>query len=96
MAAEKKVPRCTLKKVTTGEVIACWELKTLRFMLSDGTTLDVISTRDDSDVREAVLLYTKAERIEGVAVLPYDPPEEPKKVPAKKIGRMRGTPPVPS
>jgi hypothetical protein len=43
---------------------------TLRFLLSDGRTLDVVSDRDDSDVRTAVLDYTKADRIEGVALLP--------------------------
>lgn len=39
----------------------------LRFMFSDGTTLDVMSDRDDSDVREAALAWAEKEAIAGVA-----------------------------
>jgi hypothetical protein len=41
-----------------------------RFMFSDGSTLDVLCDRDDSDVRGAVLKHAAKERIEGVAVVP--------------------------
>jgi hypothetical protein len=58
-----------------GSVIAGYPWKVFRFLFSDGSTLDVIAIRDDSDLREAARLYAKAERIEGVAtVKEIDPP----------------------
>jgi hypothetical protein len=66
-------------------------------MFNDGSTLDVVSTRDDSDVREAALLYhfgkriidPKDGRIEGVATLPYAPPEpeKPRRVVRKSAAK---------
>jgi hypothetical protein len=58
-----------------GVAYAVWIQQTFRFLFSDGRTVDVISERDDSELREAVRLHYKAERIEGVATLP--PPEPP-------------------
>lgn len=40
---------------------------TFRFLFSDGRTLDVLSDRDDSDLRAAMLAYAEATKIEGVA-----------------------------
>lgn len=50
-------------------VIAGYGWKVYRFLLDDGSTLDVIAIRDDSDLRAAVLEHTKAERIAGVATI---------------------------
>lgn len=41
-----------------------------RFMFDDGTTLDVLTDRDDSTVREAVLAWADKEAIAGVATVP--------------------------
>jgi hypothetical protein len=40
-----------------------------RFLLDDGQTLDVTAIQDDSNLREAILELTKAERIVGVATV---------------------------
>lgn len=40
-----------------------------RFLFSDGQTVDVIATRDDSTLRAWVIKQTGADRIEGVALV---------------------------
>jgi hypothetical protein len=72
-------------------VHAVWVKRRYRFMFSDGSTLDVIADRDDSDLRGAVLAYTKAERIEGTATLPLPEPE-PEVVPRKRVMKRGATP----
>jgi len=65
-----------------GETFARYTWKRYRFMFSDGATLDVNAIRDDSDLREAVLLHhygklvkdSKDGAIVGVATLPEVPP----------------------
>lgn len=42
----------------------------VRYLLDDGRTLDVITRRDESELRAAVLKWTGAGRIEGSARLP--------------------------
>lgn len=56
-----------------GVLVAVWRRRRLRFLLGDGSVLDVIAERDDSDLRGAVLRHTGAERIAGVAELPDEP-----------------------
>ena len=43
---------------------------TWRFLFTDGTTVDVVGDRDDSDVRGALLAHLGKEAIAGVARLP--------------------------
>ena len=38
-----------------GHLQAVWPVRRVRFMLSDGRTVDVLTTRDDSDLRGALL-----------------------------------------
>jgi hypothetical protein len=66
-----------------GSYLATWPTQRLRFLLSDGRTIDVESSRDDSDLRAAVLEATKAERIEGVVTLKDESP----KAPSKRVAR---------
>lgn len=58
-----------------GSYLAQWPLQKRRFLFSDGRTVDVVSSRDDSDLRAVLLHVLKAERIEGVASL-VEPVEE--------------------
>lgn len=53
-----------------GTLQATYEWTTFRFLLSDGRILDVSAIHDDSHLRSAVLAHAKAERIEGVAIVP--------------------------
>lgn len=85
----KRPIRVTLEE-RDGEVVAVWVKHRYRFLFSDGRTLDVTSARDDSDLREAVLAYTKAERIEGVATIPLPEPA----VAPRKRSVKRGVTPV--
>jgi hypothetical protein len=62
-------PRVFLTPFGDDGAIAGYPWKVYRFLLSDGRTLDVTAIRDDSDLRGAVLEFTKAERIEGVATI---------------------------
>jgi hypothetical protein len=64
----KPEPRVTLSALGDG-ALAGYQWRVYRFLLSDGKTLDVTAMRDDSDLRSAVLAFTKAERIEGVATM---------------------------
>jgi len=61
-------PRVTLAPHGDG-VIASYHWKVFRFLLRDGSVLDVTPMNDDSDLRKAVLEHTKSEQIMGVAVL---------------------------
>ena len=56
----------------SGVLFAVRQSWVYRFMLNDGTTLDVIADRDDSDLRGAVLAHTGADKIEGVARIAPD------------------------
>lgn len=62
-------PSVTLVAKQRGVLHAVRHQWLYRFMLDNGTTLDVIADRDDSEVRRAVLTHTKAAKIEGVARL---------------------------
>jgi hypothetical protein len=62
------VRRVTLESFEGG-AIARYQWKTYRFLLDDGSTLDVQAIQDDSDLRGAVLEHTKAERIAGVVTI---------------------------
>jgi hypothetical protein len=90
MAAGKPLPpRIHLEYGDNGVAIATYPVKRFRFLLNDGSTLDVTgAVRDDSDLREAVLKLTGAERIEGVARLPDpEPVKKPtKRAPARQFG----------
>lgn len=59
-----------LVEVSEGVLGVAYALGTYRFLLSDGRTVDVTNCiQDDSYLRSAVLDYTKADKIEGVARL---------------------------
>jgi hypothetical protein len=47
----------TLAEDNDGELRAGWREHRVRFLLSDGRTVDVRTTRDDSDLRGALLDY---------------------------------------
>lgn len=70
-----------------GVLQAVWPQRLYRFMLSDGSFVDVLSARDDSDLRAAVLAYTKAERIEGVARLAEPDESEKAAVEPRKVAK---------
>lgn len=53
-----------------GSYRAEWRTYTVRYMLDDGRTIDVETSRDDSDLRGALLAVTGAERIAGSVFLP--------------------------
>ena len=74
----------TLTLQDDGSYIAKWPTLRYRFLLSDGRTVDIATSRDDSDLRAAVLTTTGAERIEGVVRLQEAPPTPEKKVPTKR------------
>lgn len=67
----KRPNPCTLTPSFTEPLTftAEWPMRRLRFLLSDGRTADVLSSRDDSDLRGALLAATGVERIEGVVWL---------------------------
>lgn len=68
--ADQPPPRVTLTERKDKVLVAARPRKVIRFLLSDGRTVDVDTDQDDSDVREAVRKHTGAERIEGSVVLP--------------------------
>jgi hypothetical protein len=69
-----------------------YEWKTYRFLLDDGRTIDVKAVQDDSNLREAVRITTKAKALAGVAYLnPTPVEEEPKKPPVKRRARAAVT-----
>lgn len=65
-APERKRLRLTAKNEA---LIVVYPWNQYRFLLDDGTTVDVVAVRDDSELRAAVLDETKAARIEGVATV---------------------------
>jgi hypothetical protein len=83
-----------------GEVFARYNWRRYRFMFSDGATLDVNAIRDDSDLREAVLLHhygklvkdPKDGSIVGVATLSVEPEPQVKPPPRKRSVRRVDTP----
>src|SRR4051794_6537866 len=52
-----------------GMLDATWPTRTVRFLLSDGTTVDVRTTRVDSDLSGALLEYLKVAAITGSVIL---------------------------
>ena len=62
----------TLTQTAEG-VTASWPQFTLRFMLDDGSTLDVTTGHDTNDLRAAVLAHTGRTSIAGVVTLPDAP-----------------------
>lgn len=85
-----------LEKNDDGSYTVVYEWQTFRFLLEDGSTIDVRAVHDDSTLRGMVVSATKTKRIEGVAYLPVEPVVEEKKAPAKKapakkIGQQRAS-----
>lgn len=74
----KTPPKAPKEKVVLverdGQVVAQWQLFTLRLLFSDGTTVDIVTHQDDSDLRRAALKYFGKEQIAGVVDLPLAPP----------------------
>lgn len=60
----------------TGDVPlrAIWPQHRYRFMFDDGRIVDVVSARDDSDLRAALLAHMNATAIVGVAVVNDEAP----------------------
>jgi hypothetical protein len=81
--------RVTLTQREDGVYVASYVWKLRRFLMDDGSTVDCLVVQDDSDLRAAVLDLTKAERIEGVARLPYPEPEpeQPRRVVRKRAAK---------
>lgn len=73
MATTKQTPPPTPKVILTpfGDdgAIAGYGWKVFRYLLSDGRTFDVTAITDDSDLRGAVLAFTKVDRIAGVTMI---------------------------
>jgi RNase P/RNase MRP subunit p29 len=68
-----------------GAYKVAYEWKTFRFLLNDGSTIDVRAIRDDGDLRAAVLATSGAMKIEGVALLKEpEPVAEVKRTPSKR------------
>lgn len=65
-----KEPRIDIRQRDDGTLLVGRPLSRFRYLFDDGSTVDVIDDRDDSEVREAVRLYAGKERIVGVARLP--------------------------
>lgn len=71
-AAPKPKPRPRLRLAEQeGVLAAVYPRFQYRFLFDDGTTLDVVAYRDDSDLREAMLEAAgpSVERIAGVATV---------------------------
>ena len=71
-----------------GTYTVAYEWRVFRFLFDDGRTVDVKGIIDDSTMREAVRMKFNAKAISGIAYI-NEPVEAPKKVPAKKVGRVR-------
>lgn len=98
MTVDKTPPdrKVTFDVQPDGTLLATYLWKTYRFLMSDGTLVNVSATRDDSDLRSAVLAYTGIERIAGVVTLTPPAPEPevkkpPVKPPVKKPTKRAGT-----
>ena len=61
--------RPNLAEDNSGTLVATWPVRRHRFLLSDGRTVDVLTPRDDSDLRGELLAHLGVERIEGVVVV---------------------------
>lgn len=59
----------TLAEDNDGVLRAGWPEHRVRFLLSDGRTVDVRTAHDNSDLRGALLDHLGAERIEGSTVV---------------------------
>jgi hypothetical protein len=66
-----------LVPISEGVYVVERTMQTTRFLLSDGRTVDVVTDRDDSDVRFELLAVTGVERIEGSTVLNDKQQEDP-------------------
>ena len=66
-ADNPRVPN--LVEDNAGTLVATWPLRRYRYLLSDGRTVDVLSPRDDSDLRAALLDHLGVEAIVGSAAL---------------------------
>jgi hypothetical protein len=94
--------RVTLLPQPTGGLLATYMWQTYRFLMSDGSTVDVVAVRDDSDLRAAVLEahFGKAVKdpkdgsIAGSVTLPYAEPEPEPEAPKRRVVRKRGATPV--
>lgn len=64
------VRRVTITPNPDGTFDAVWTLRTFRYLLSDGRTVDVNAPHDSSDVREAVLEHFGVAKVVGAALLP--------------------------
>jgi hypothetical protein len=62
-------PMPTLVERDDGTLEAVWPVQRIRFMFSGGRTVDVVTTRDDSDLRGVLLAHCKAEQIVGHTTL---------------------------
>lgn len=58
-----------LKHLENGDLVAEYASTRYRFLLSDGSTVDVVALADDSTLRGEVLKAVRVPRIEGVAVV---------------------------
>lgn len=72
-----------LEKNDDGSYTVVYEWQTFRFLLEDGSTIDVRAVHDDSTLRGMLVNTTKTKRIEGVAYLKDEPAEE-KAAPTKR------------
>ena len=82
--------RVLLEPGEDGRLIVRYPTWVVRFLLSDGSTVDVECHRDDSDLRGALLEYLKVEKIEGsvrVSMSSVVPAQGPK--PTKRAARKR-------
>ncbi len=75
LPAKKAAPKTERQRLRLAErdgvLAAVYPLHQYRFLFSDGSTLDVVAYRDDSDLREAMLeaAGSGVERIAGVATV---------------------------
>lgn len=91
MATEElpRYRRLTLEPVGDGSFVAQYQWTKYRFLMSDGSCVDIVAVRDDSDLRGAVLELhygkkvtdPKQGSIAGVATIPMDPEPDPEPAP---------------
>lgn len=84
-------PAVTLELLESGRYVAHHRTRVYRYLLSDGSLVDVEAARDDSVLRSAVLIALANERrkdvsIEGSVVMPD---EEPPTKPASRTRRPK-------
>lgn len=61
--------RPQLTETGGGMIQATWPERVFRFLLSDGRTVDVRSSRDDSDLRGVLLEHMGVDKIEGSVIV---------------------------